>query len=301
MNLDRRTFLKAGLGLAAAAGTPGLSFPADNPLAQAYFTDQAAKELECWIATSHGVRLAGRPRSLAAVRQGFWPIPPERVLILHPRPDDSVERGMPDILRASYLYFDLHAWPTGCSHSRQALDAAHRLSPQKVMLIGRITSALADHYGVPGLWEQWGYSMACREGLGSTYSVSNIAQPDRFQFGPLGNRRIRTDNHDIDHWLILIPDGTRDWDGWNQHCDVHVMVIHVVSDPEHSCPALPILCLSQQAIYSLIQAEPWCHWARDPSPRIIELSRMSRAAAARLFSERLIAAARELDDVSQRK
>ena len=300
MTPDRRDFLKAGLGLAAAAGTSCLSFPADNPLAQAYFIEQAAKELECWIATSRGVRLAGRPRSLAAVRQGFWPVPPERVLILRPRPANGVERGL-DALRASHLIFDLHTRPTGRSRYRQALDAGHRLSSQKLMLIGRITSALADHYHVPELWEEWGYSMACREGLGSTQSASNIAQPEPFQFGPLGSRRIRTDNHDIDHWLILIPDGTQDWDGYNEHCDVHVMVTHVVSDRSDSCAALPILCLSQQAIYSLIQAEPWHHWARDPSPRIIELSRMSRTAAARLFSERLVAAARELDDISQRK
>jgi hypothetical protein len=268
MTLDRRDFLKAGLGLAAAAGTSCLSFAADNPFTQAYLTDQAAKELECGIATSRGVRLAGRPRSVAAVRQGLWPIPPSRVLVLRPHADE---------------------------------DCWRKLSDHKLGLIARITAALANYYRVPELWEEWGYSMASREGLGSTYSASNIAQPERFQFGLLGSKQICTDNHDVDHWLILIPDGTRDWDGWNENCDVHVMVAHVVSDPEHSCLALPVLCLSQQAIYSLIQAEPWHHWARDPSPRIIELSRMSRAAAARRYSERLVVAARELDDVFPRK
>ena len=75
VTLDRRTFLTAGLGLAAAAANPGLLFPADNSLAHGCITDQSANELACWMATSHGARLAGRPRSLAAVRQGLCPAP----------------------------------------------------------------------------------------------------------------------------------------------------------------------------------------------------------------------------------
>ena len=103
--------------------------------------------------------------------------------------------------------------------------------------------------------------MALREDPGLDLYGKQHRPAGSVSIRPAGEQRIRTDNHDIDHWLILIPDGTQDWDGWNEHCDVHAMVVHVVSDPEHSCPALPILCLSQQAIYSLIQAELWHHWA----------------------------------------
>jgi hypothetical protein len=50
-------------------------FPADSSLAHGCITDHSANELACWMATSHGARLADRPRSLAAVRQGFCPVP----------------------------------------------------------------------------------------------------------------------------------------------------------------------------------------------------------------------------------
>ncbi len=300
MVMNRRDFVRAGLGWAAAAGTFCLPGRATRLLAQAQSANGAADEIDRWIATSHHARILGRPRSLAAVRQGFWPISPERVLILHPRPASSVERGMPDILRAAHLSFDLHTWPTDCSHYRHALDAGHRLSSQKLVLIGRITSALADHYGVPGLWEEWGHAMALRELLGSTYVGGNVAQPQQFQHDKVGGRTIQTDNDLVDHWLVLIPHGTRDWDGWRDNLSVHVMLTHIFEEPGRSVGLTsPVCVVSGSAVFSLV--EPSRHWAFDSSPRVIELSRMDRLSAARLLNERFIAVAREQDEwVKQR-
>ena len=295
MTLDRRDFLKTGLGLAAAAGTSCLSFPADNPLAQACFTEKAVKELECWIATNTHVRFLGRPRSLAAVRQGFWPIPPSRVLVLRPHPLAGPQNRWESQKEPSHFRLRNELRRRGGKRNWQGQpdwDCWTRLSDHKLGLIARITSALANYYTVPDLREHWAYGMAAREGLGSTHVGGNVAQPDYFQGG---GTTIRTDNHGIDHWLILVPDGTRDWEGPDDYPAVHVILAHIFSDPirgkSMTCPAC---ILSGRAVFSLV--EPSRHWAFDSSPRVVELSRMDRVSAVRLLNERLIAAAREQDE-----
>jgi hypothetical protein len=176
-------------------------------------------------------------------------------------------------------------------------DCWEKLPDHKLGLITRITSALASYYGVPELRHDWAYEMAAREGLGTTSCGGNVAQPQQFQFDKSGGRMIKTDNDCIDHWLILLPDGTRDWESVCDHLPTHVMLTHIFANPRQSmgwtCPACVI---SGQAVFSLVEAEPWHHWAFDSSPRVIELSRMDQVAAARLLNQRLIAAAREADE-----
>ena len=86
MILNRRDFVRTGLGWAAAAGTFSLPDQATRSLSLAGSANDAVDDVQRWIATSNQVRCLGRPRSLLVVRQGFWPISPQRILILRPHP-----------------------------------------------------------------------------------------------------------------------------------------------------------------------------------------------------------------------
>ena len=238
MIMNRRGFVRAGLGWAAAAGTFCFPGQATRLLAQADSANGAADELDRWIATSHHARILGRPRSLAAVRQGFWPISPSRVLILRPHPLAGPTNRWESRIEPSHVHLRNELRQRGGTRNWQGepdWDCWERLSDHKLGLIARITSALANYYAVPELREEWAYEMAAREGLGTTYVGSNVAQPHQFQtdrFGRLDTRMIQTDNDGIDHWLILIPGGTNDWEGWCENSPaVHVMTTHIFPQP----------------------------------------------------------------------
>jgi hypothetical protein len=226
MTLNRRDFVRAGLGWAAAGA---FSLPDKS----ARSARDAADELDRWITTSHHVRFLGRPRSVAAVRQGFWPISPGRVLILRPHPWAGPENRWQPHLDQSPLRLRDELRRRGGKRNWQGVPDEKcwmQLSNHKLGLIARISSALASYYAVPELRTEWAYEMAAREGLGTTYVGSNVAQPHQFQtdrLGRLDTRTIRTDNEDIDHWLILVPGGTGDWDGWLEESAVHVMTTHI--------------------------------------------------------------------------
>ena len=251
MVMNRRDFVRAGLGWAAAAGTFCLPGRATRLLAQADLP--TAQRMRLIAGLPHRTM----PESLAA--RDPWPpygrasgrSRPERVLILHPRPASSVERGMPDILRAAHLSFDLHTWPTDCSHYRHALDAGHRLSSQKLVLIGRITA-------------RWPITTACRDSGRSGATrwhfvnswarpmwVATSRRPQQFQHDKVGGRTIQTDNDLVDHWLVLIPHGTRDWDGWRDNLSVHVMLTHIFEEPGRKCgPDEPSVRCQRQRVFS---------------------------------------------------
>ena len=82
MTLNRRNFLRAGIGIGAAAGGlchRGQAAQGDAPIHNAGIP---LSEYERILATGNHFDLLGRPRSWSVVQQGFLPISPERVLIL---------------------------------------------------------------------------------------------------------------------------------------------------------------------------------------------------------------------------
>ena len=212
---NRRDLLKASVGLAASAGSLWLPGQAIS-LACADSADDAANELERWVATSCHARILGQPRSVAALRLGFWPVPPSRVLILRPHPLAGPHNRWESRTSLSHCHLRNELRRRGGKRNWQGepdCDCWEKLSGHKLGLITRITSALASYYGVPELRQDWAYEMAAREGLGSTYNGGNVAQPQQFQYDNVGSKTIMTDNTLIDHWLILIPEGTREL-GW---------------------------------------------------------------------------------------
>jgi hypothetical protein len=171
-----------------------------------------------------------------------------------------------------------------------------QISDHKLGLIARITSALANYYAVPELRDEWAYEMAAREGLGTTYVGSNVAQPHQFQtdrLGRLGGRAIQTDNDGIDHWLVLIPGGTNDWEGWREDTPVHVMTTHIFPQPwpgRNSGLTVAACMLAGRGVFGLAgRLERWYF----SSPELIELSRVDRATAARRVNEQIILMARQ--------
>ncbi len=288
MNLDRRTFLKTGVGL-AAAGTAWVPRRASELFDRPNPANDSIDDLR-WMETSLHVRFAGRPRSLAAVRQGLWPIAPLRVLILRPHPlagpDNRWEPRHSQSPR--HLREELQRRANENEWLARANQNWAQIPDHKLGLINRITSAFASYYAVPEMAKEWAFGMAAREGLGATYTGSNVAVPDYFQKDLPGGGILQTDNHDIDHWLILIPDGTRDWEGWGDCPPVHVISTHIFARREQTNSwTCPVCVLSGRAVFSLVEEEPWHHWALESSPRVIELSRMNRASAARLLSHAL--------------
>jgi len=180
-----------------------------------------------------------------------------------------------------------------------------QISDHKLGLIARITSALANYYAVPELRDEWAYEMAAREGLGTTYVGSNVAQPHQFQtdrLGRLGGRAIQTDNDGIDHWLILIPGGTNDWEGWCEDSPaVHVMTTHIFPQPwpgRNSGLTAAACMLAGRGVFGLAgRLERWYF----SSPELIELSRVDRATAARRVDEQIILVARQEEEEWKRR
>jgi hypothetical protein len=295
MILNRRDFLQTTLGVAAAAYGVGCRALAANPALRTDPIALPAGELGCDPVLLPYLDCLGRPPSWDIVRQGFWPIAPERVLVLRPHP----WAGPQNRWQPRYDLSHRHLWrevqmrkpPLTFGEAirirnGEKLDEAEQRSkerdwharwPQhpdhKLGLVARITAALTAHYNVPQVQNEWAVRMATRERIGST-GWKHWAMPHEFQNDSLGGMTIRTANEGIDWWLILIPGGTQDWNVLDD-LPLYAMITHIHCRPYGERP--PGLVLRA---YCLTEAITTYKLNRQSPNSAIELSEMDRATAA---------------------
>ena len=285
---NRRTFLRASLGIGAAAG--GLCHhAAAAPVFPAGPVVGERDNFERTLAASRYLDGLGRPRSWSIVRQGFLPISPERVLRFEPHGG----RGNPWIrslgLEPSHIRDRLIRDACQSDYHRRAAEG--NLSDEKLGLIIRITDELVRFYAVPEYWEDWAFGMTMRESLGSTWIWRHAATPHQWQHCPTTGtaKAIQTANASVDWWLILIPSGTLDWNP----CDgepTYVMFTHVLShsytDPMMPRAYLMMIALLGAGLRSLLATSPHA---------LVELSQMDRVSAARLMNQHVLLGLRDLE------
>ncbi len=271
MTLPRRDFLRTtcGLGIGtAAAGLSGLALAAD-PTAQTGFAIPQLDEYERILARTKELECLGLPRSWSVVQQGFLPVSPERVIILESRTSSpAVDRWG----HSAEKHRVLERLRTGTSdYERTAAERG--VSSTKVGLILRITEDLTRYYSVPAYWEQWAYWLTVREALGCTggggYGMAH-------QFQHRAEQMIVTTNSRVNWWLVLIPDGTEDWDAHDGQ-PVHVVLAHVFTHGYSRYPG------------DSLRAWSYCS-AAARSLAATKLSKLDRVSAARLFNQHVISA-----------
>jgi hypothetical protein len=284
---DRRNFLRASLGIGAAAG--GLCRRAKGALPALQIDRDAYQpdEYERTLATTRHLDRLGRPRSWSVVRQGFLPISPERVLRFEPYGTKN-HWICSTVLEPSHIRARLSRDASQSDYHRRA--AQGDLSDEKLGLITKITGELARFYSVPEYWENWAFGMTMRESIGSTWAWRHLAEPQQWQHHPTtGTAKTIHTNANVDWWLILTPSGTMDW----EPCDgepTYVMLTHVLSgsypDPARPNDYLVTLGLVGAGVRSLLATSP---------NALVELSQMNRVSAARLMNQHVISGLRDIE------
>ena len=288
MTLNRRNFLRASIGIGAAAGGLCHSGQAAQDAAPIQNAGVPLSEYERILATGNHFDKLGRPRSWSVIQQGFLPISPERVLIL--------ESERLDGLASRWLWRDEQARirermqkdaddellnPSESGHYRYAFR--NGISPEKLGMILWLTNELTRYYAAPQWWEEWAYHMASREALGSTSTGHRFAMPHQYQYDPKTYATtIKTVNAGLDWWLVLIPGGTKHWEPLDD-LPVHTMLTHLVAGTHSAGPG------DQLRRYELCsRVARGFSW--DSPNAFVELSQMDRVSAARLVNRHFVCA-----------
>ena len=198
--INRRNFLGAGVGLGLGTGNDG----SGNGPSRSARGDQ--DQYEQTLAETDRLELVGIPRSWAAVRQGFLPLSPERVVIIkaeerqwHDDPGDRwgcsyVDRVVRDRI-AKRIAEEERNWVPA------------KVTPEKLSLIVRMTRYLTDYYGMPARFEAWADLISRRELLGSTGMPHHAGILDWIQ-----RPGAKTQNAHVDWWVFLFPEGLPCWE-----------------------------------------------------------------------------------------
>lgn len=287
MNLDRRSFLRAGMGIGAAGcgvsdGTQAA--PRERALCGA---GGLVTEYERILATANLFNSLGHPRSWSLVQQGFLPISPDRVLILGvqqlgrltnhwPNEEHRIRERMQKDADEERLN------PTPNGHRRHA--AENGISSEKLGLILWLTNELTRYYAAPERWHEWAYNMTFREALGSTGLFRHAAMPHQYQYDAktYATTPIKTVNAGVDWWLVLIPGGTDDWEAIDG-LPVHAMVTYVLAGLPSDGPG------------NRFRIEAYCEWvtigfAREMPDAFVELSKMDRVSAVQRMNRHIVSA-----------
>lgn len=210
--LDRRSFIRNSTSLALAA-IPAEGQSPERPLCH--------NKNEWVVARCKSLDFLGRPRSWSHVRDGLYPISPERVVVLTERGGDcSVGRdrtqensvrdalGDPAKLHATCMERQNEPVVAGnwCEVCRYPWTVT--LPEGKLELIFRLIQALTIHYQVPHLFPRWATGVARREALASTGMGRGFALLHQFQDDGL----VQLTNPPVDWWLGMFPEGIN-WNG----------------------------------------------------------------------------------------
>ena len=261
--LNRRSFLKlAGLAPFAPA-IPGLQ--------------RTPNDLERIVAGSKSLDFLGRPRSWSLVREGFHPIPPERVVVMtqtgytrNRSEEDALRATLTDSAKLHSACVGKPVWPVGdddgqgCKVCRYPLSV--NLPREKLTLIFRLMRVLTDYYREPHLYRKWVTGCAKRESLASTGFGCGFAMPHQFQ----GDGLIQLGNPPTDWWLIISPEGIN----WNAIDDdpVFAMITHVFPIRHNELPGLSF------RTWALTEGVAW-GMKTDNWQRIAKMDRMDAARA----------------------
>lgn len=217
--LNRRSFLKS----------TSLALPALVPAIRA--EQRTPNELERIVARCKSLDILGRPRSWSEVQDGFFPIPPERVVVMTNQGGDgwchrnrTEEESLREAMKEPFTIIN------GCGEH----PVPYRVHREKLTLIFRMMRVLTDYYRVPDLFPKWAKACAQRESLASTGYGWGFAMPHQFQ----SEGTVLLTNPPVDWWLILFPEGTI----WNA-CDekpVFGMIAHVFPMRHSELPGLSL-------------------------------------------------------------
>ena len=209
--ISRRSFLGTAAGLSLGIGNDG---PGNGPSCSSR-SDQ--DQYEQTLAETDLLELVGVPRNWDAVRQGFLPLSPDRVVIV--KPNESRWHNDPG-----------HQW--GCSYAdrvvrdriadRIAKEEGHwtpaKLTPEKLSLIVRMTRHVVDYYGVPSCLETWAYRITIRERLLTSGGMPCYAGILDWWQDP----GVLTRNAHVDWWMFLFPKGLPCWESLDPN-PVHIL------------------------------------------------------------------------------
>ncbi len=159
---------------------------------------------------SNSLDLVDRPRTL--IHPGFYPIHPERVVVIGDNgwlPRNTEEHRL-----------------------RRRLACGRKLAAGKLDTILRLTHVLTNYYRKPQVFEAWATGVANRESLGATGLGGGFGLLHQFQ----DDGHIRLVNPPVDWWLFLFPDGVG-WDAWDEK-PVYGMIGHIFPPHHHRLPGL---------------------------------------------------------------
>ena len=168
-------------------------------------------EYEAVLARSPGLELLGLPRDWSAVKQGFHPFSPERVVILPSNHPLGLGRTLADAQER--IWSGIKAW-----HSR---IQGPLISSVKFDLLLALVDHMAAYYQRPDLAEYWASRLACREQLGSSGLGRGFGLVHQYQLADV----VKTTNAKVDWWLFLLPEGAN-YESLDDK-PVHLLIGHV--------------------------------------------------------------------------
>ncbi len=279
--LDRRSFLRAGIGIGGGSllGNPSMILEASSvgPGSQMMETNSCERFLAS-LPDKH-MSVLGRPRSWSTVRQGFVPFAPERVMRLQ---EKSVDRT-----RLLGCEHESLTTRVAAALEGSPADPKVHVAPEKRELIVRLTKILTNHYQVPERLERWAIDMARREALGATALWREVGFPHNFQEGE--RQDVKTDNSPVDWWLGLLPNGVAKWDNLFQE-PVHLLVLVIVAEPQKML-GFYINCVKRLmgGLNLMLLDNP--SWVKT-------ISQMDRVSAARTTNKFVLKAMQEEDGIA---
>jgi mannitol/fructose-specific phosphotransferase system IIA component (Ntr-type) len=260
--MNRRRFLSSTLGLTASTVPLAAAHACPQTVQSPVRSDASAcTAYERLLARTDRLHWLGLPRSWSPVREGFHPIPPERVVILPGRPAHCEENRQAADVKELLL-------------RRHSAGARSHVSPQKIELIVRLLDQVTTYYHAPELLADWADRLVRREALGTSGMDQHFALPHQFQTTGI----VRTVNPPVDWWLFLFPEGVPCWESLDEQ-PVHAMLLHILALPRLRLNGLEqiVLCLASHAAREIPQA---CSWP--------EVSRMDRVSAARCVNQGIV-------------
>lgn len=283
--LDRRSFLRAGIGIGGGSLLGNSSAVLKASLTDVDHHMVETNDYERFLASLPDKQMSvlGRPRSWSMVRQGFVPFAPERVILLQ----DRAERSNDQTKVLGYGNNSLTDRVAAALEDSPADSKVH-IAFEKPELIVRLTKILTDYYHVPERLERWAIDMARREALGATALWREVGFPHNFQEGE--RQDVKTDNLPVDWWLGLLPDGVAEWDNLFEE-PVHLMVLFIVAEP-HKMLGFYINCVKRLmgGLNLMLLDNP--NWVKM-------ISQMDRVSAARTMNKFVLKAMQEDDGIAE--
>jgi len=271
--MNRRRFFGTSLGLGIGK-TLHLGTPGQLPVASE--TNTAMNGYEQALAGYDRLDVLGIPRSWSVVRDGFHPIPPERVVICASDAPAYLACRNDDVRN------ELKARIKKCVVKNYTwLQGRFPYSEAKLDSILSIVNTLTTFYRRPDLFETWCERGARREALGSTGMGRGFSLLDQFPDRQTGFPELA--NPPADWWAFLFPSGT-DWNSLDDQ-PLYVMLGAVYSHQFAPSLGLPIWCFIEQCMHAICEsASDHPDWEHQRTEKVREIAQMDRVTAARTLN-----------------